>query len=114
LRKKPWNQGDVRVSLPSVELTFIDKDGKFRYFNQGEKTTFIRTKAELNEDVEDCHPLRALPAVREILAKLSSGEKKVVDFALKKKGKSILNRYVGLHDENGHYLGCLEITRELD
>jgi DUF438 domain-containing protein len=130
LDEKPWNEGDIRVNLPTgelslkelvailngldVELTYIDQNGKFRYFNQGKKTTFIRTKAELNEDVEDCHPLRAVPAVREILTKLAKGEKDVIDFSLKKKGKAILNRYVALHDEKGSYLGCLEITRELE
>jgi len=46
------------------ELTFIDKDGKFRYFNKPKDIVFARSVAELNEDVEDCHPAKALPAVR--------------------------------------------------
>lgn len=93
------------------ELTFIDKDGKFRYFNKPKLAAFARSKAELDEDVEDCHPLKALPAVKGVLAQLSSGAKDNVDFTLSKRGKNIMNHYAALHDQQGGYLGCLEITK---
>jgi DUF438 domain-containing protein len=95
------------------ELTFINKDGKFMYFNHPSEIAFARSKAQLGEDVKDCHPQKAIPAVMGVLSKLAKGEEKSIDFALSKNGKKILNRYVGLHDEEGHYLGCLEITKIL-
>lgn len=96
-----------------VELTFIDKEGKFRYFNRPQTVGFLRSVPELDEAVEDCHPLKALPAVKGVLSQLASGGKAEVDFSLVKAGKRIENRYLALRDETGNYLGCLEITKVL-
>jgi DUF438 domain-containing protein len=95
------------------ELTFINKDGKFMYFNHPSEIAFPRSKAQLGEDVKDCHPAKAIPAVMGVLSKLSSGQEKSIDFTLSKSGKKIVNRYLALHDEEGNYLGCLEITKIL-
>jgi DUF438 domain-containing protein len=97
----------------SEELTFINPEGKFMYFNRPSEIAFTRSKAQLGEDVKDCHPAKAIPAVMGVLNKLSSGEEKSIDFALSKNGKKIVNTYLGLHDSNGRYLGCLEITKIL-
>jgi DUF438 domain-containing protein len=96
-------------ALP-FELTFIDKDGFFRYFNKPKDPAFIRTKAQLDENVEFCHPVKALPAVRKILTSLSSGEKDSVVFSIKKDGRAIKNTYIALKSADGKYLGCLEVS----
>jgi DUF438 domain-containing protein len=100
-------------TLP-VELTFIAKDNKFTYFNQNKEPLFVRTKAQLGDNVEFCHPVKALPAVRKILADLSSGQKDSVDFLMKENGKTVYNRYLAVKSAQGAYLGCIEVSQEVD
>jgi uncharacterized protein len=42
-------------SLP-VDLTFVDRDNKVKYFSQGKHRIFDRNRAILNRDVRLCHP----------------------------------------------------------
>jgi DUF438 domain-containing protein len=99
-------------ALP-VELTFLDQNDAFVYFNSVPSPVFRRTKAELGENVEACHPAKALPAVRAILEDLHSGKKDSVDFFFTKGKRKINNRYLALRDEKGNYLGCLEVTEDV-
>ncbi|HZK33674.1 MAG TPA: DUF438 domain-containing protein, partial [Tissierellaceae bacterium] len=61
-------------ALP-VDVTFIDKDDKFRYFNQADGRVFVRSKSALGRLVHHCHPPRSVNMVEEILSDLKSGKK---------------------------------------
>ncbi|HRZ75865.1 MAG TPA: PAS domain-containing protein, partial [Bacteroidales bacterium] len=42
-------------SLP-VDITFVDKDDKVKYFSQAADRIFTRSRAIINRDVRHCHP----------------------------------------------------------
>jgi DUF438 domain-containing protein len=121
--EKPAEKGKVALPTGSLtpmeidaifnalpcELTFIGADNIFRYFNLPEDRIFLRTKAQLNEEVTHCHPAQAIPAVEKILTDLASGKKDRVEIPV----NGILNSYVALKDTSGKYLGCLEISRRM-
>jgi DUF438 domain-containing protein len=96
------------------ELTFISKDRIFTYFNKVKDPIFIRTKAQLGDNVEFCHPVKALPLVRKILDDLETGKSSEVSFILKKGERNILNKYIAVKNPQGAYLGCLEISQDIN
>ena len=121
--------GDGTVQLPSgsftpeeimailntvpVDMTFVDKDDKVKYFTQGSHRIFARSRSIINRDVRLCHPPGSVDIVEKILADFKSGKASHAPFWIQMKGKFILIEYYALRDENGEYLGTLEVSQDL-
>lgn len=99
-------------SLP-IDITFVDKNDKVKYFSQGEERVFPRTKAIIGRDVANCHPPASVHIVEGILDDFKSGKKSHEDFWIKMGSKYIYIRYYAVRDENDQYLGCLEVTQNI-
>ena len=99
-------------SLP-VDLTFVDKNDKVKYFSQGKERIFSRNRAILNRDVKMCHPPSSVGKVIQILHDFRSGEAESAPFWINMKGRFIHIEYFALKDENGEYLGTLEVSQDL-
>jgi len=124
---KPLQEGEIDlgtgrlrldVLLPlldtlGVELTFIDAEDRFQYYNKPKEKIFLRTLGQLGEPVEECHPVSVLPQVRAVLALLKSGEKESVDMMFPKGKRMVYNRYLAVRDKEGKYLGCLEVSQDV-
>jgi len=99
-------------TLP-VDMTFVDKDEKVRYFSQGKERIFHRSRAILNRDVKMCHPPSSVHVVEQILDDFKSGRQDHAPFWIQMKGKFVHIEYFALRDENGEYLGTLEVSQDL-
>ncbi len=99
-------------SLP-IDMTFVDKNEKVKYFTQGEERIFDRNRAILNRDVKLCHPPSSVGIVEEILEDFSSGKEIKAPFWIQMGGKFIHIEYVALKDKNGNFLGTLEVSQDL-
>lgn len=99
-------------TLP-VDMTFVDKNEKVRYFSQGKERIFHRSRAVLNRDVKLCHPPSSVHVVEKILDDFRSGRQDHAPFWIQMKGEFIFIEYYALHDENGEYLGTLEVSQNL-
>jgi len=51
-----------------VDITFVDKEDRVRYFSQSKERIFPRTKAVIGRKVQQCHPQKSLHVVEEILS----------------------------------------------
>jgi len=100
-------------STMPVDLTFIDADDRVRFFSEGPDRVFIRPKSILGRKVQRCHPPKSIEAVEEILDAFKAGTRAVADFWLKFEGRFVLVRYFALRDEEGQYMGTLEVTQDL-
>jgi len=123
------NDGDGNIQLPSgsftvkeimailntvpVDMTFVDKNEKVKYFTQGSHRIFARSRSIINRDVRLCHPPGSVDIVEKILADFKSGKASHAPFWIQMKGKFILIEYYALRDENGEYLGTLEVSQDL-
>lgn len=99
-------------SLP-VDMTFVDKNDKVKYFSQGDERVFQRNRAILNRDVRHCHPPASAHIVDKIIDDFKSGRESRAPFWINMGGKMIHIEYFALRNEKGEYLGTLEVSHNV-
>lgn len=99
-------------TLP-VDITFVDREDKVRYFNQSEERIFPRTRAIIGRSVQQCHPQKSLHVVNRIVEDLRDGRQDVFEFWMNHQGRFVHVRYFSVHDQDGEYLGTLEVTQDV-
>lgn len=99
-------------TLP-LDMTFVDKDDKVKYFSQGRDRVFERTVSILGRDVANCHPPQSVHVVEKILDSFKSGEKDHEDFWIRMGPKFVYIRYFAVRSDGGEYLGTLEVTQDI-
>ena len=67
----------------------------------------------IGREVVNCHPPKSMHIVQQILDDFRSGARTQADFWIDMRGMKISIRYYALHDEQGKYLGCLEVTQDI-
>jgi len=102
----------VLDSLP-VDISFIDKEDRVKYFNKAEGRIFVRTKAVIGRKVQLCHPQKSVHVVNRILEAFKIGKKDVAEFWINLNDRLILIRYFAVRDKNGKYLGTVEVTQDI-
>ena len=99
-------------SLP-VDITFVDKNEKVKYYSHGKERIFHRSRAIINRDVKMCHPPSSVGIVENILDDFKTGREDHAPFWIQMGGKFIYIEYFALRDENGEFLGSLEVSQDL-
>lgn len=102
----------VLDTLP-VDITFIDKDDRVRYFNQAPDRVFVRSPAIIGRAVQNCHPQKSVAIVNKILKEFEDGQRDEAEFWLNRDGKTVYIRYLPVRGESGVYLGTLEVTQDI-
>lgn len=95
------------------DMTFVDKDDKVKYFSQGKERIFARSRSIINRDVRLCHPPGSVHIIEKILDDFKSGRASHAPFWIQMHGKFIHIEYFALKNEDGEYLGTLEVSQEL-
>ena len=96
-----------------VDMTFVDKNDKVKYFTQGSHRIFTRSRSIINRDVRLCHPPGSVHIVEKIIEDFKSGKASHAPFWIQMRGKFIYIEYYALRNENGEYLGTLEVSQDL-
>jgi hypothetical protein len=99
-------------TLP-VDITFVGNDDKVKYFSQSSERIFQRNRAILNRDVRHCHPPASAHIVDKILEDFRSGRETRAPFWINMGGRMIHIEYFALHNDEGEYLGTLEVSQDL-
>lgn len=99
-------------TLP-VDITFVDKDDKVKYFSQSAERIFQRNRAILNRDVRHCHPPASAHIVDKIIDDFKSGRQSRAPFWINMGPKMIHIEYFALRNDKGEYLGTLEVSHNV-
>ncbi len=110
-----FNVSELNALLNTIpfDLTFVDKDDRVRYFTQGKERIFARGRAILGRKVQQCHPPSSVHVVEKILDDFKTGQQDHAAFWINLKDRFIHIEYFALRDENGKYLGTLEVSQDL-
>jgi hypothetical protein len=101
------------LALLPLDLTFIDAEEKLRFFiNEGR--VFPRPLAALGRDVAECHPPHIVPVVRNLVADFKAKKRSSLEVARYIMGKPILVKYMAVYDEDGEYMGTLEVVQNCE
>ncbi|MZQ98745.1 MAG: DUF438 domain-containing protein [Acidaminobacter sp.] len=99
-------------TLP-IDMTFIDKDDTVKYFSQSAERIFPRTKSVIGRSVQNCHPPSSVHVVETILEAFKAGRKDHEHFWIQMGDAMIYIRYFAVRDDQGAYLGTLEVTQNI-
>ncbi len=96
-----------------VDITYVDADDRVRFFSEGPKRIFERSAAIIGRKVEDCHPPKSVSVVKRIIDDFRSNRQDVAVFWIDMNGAFIHIRYFAVRDDNGEYIGTLEVTQDV-
>ena len=82
-----------------MDISFIDKDDRVKYFNKAEKRIFVRTKAVIGRKVQLCHPEKSVHIVNKIVEAFRRGKKDVAEFWITIEGRLVHIRYFAVNHE---------------
>ena len=99
-------------TLP-IDITFVGSDDKVKYFSQSSERIFARTKTIIGRNVSNCHPPASVHIVEGIVEDFKSGKKDHEDFWIKMGDKYVYIRYFAVRNEEGKYLGVVEVTQNI-
>lgn len=99
-------------TLP-VDITFVDHDDVVRYFSENRERIFVRTRAIVGRKVENCHPPQSVDKVEAILKAFKEGTRDSAEFWINLQGKMIYIIFFAVRDENGRYLGTMEVAQDI-
>jgi hypothetical protein len=99
-------------TLP-IDITFVDKDDKVKFFSLGPDRIFTRNRAIIGRDVRMCHPPSSVNVVEQILSDFKSGTQSSAAFWIQMQGRFIYIEYFALRGKKGEYLGTIEFTQDL-
>jgi len=94
-------------------LTFVGADDTVKYFTQGRERIFERNRAIIGRQVQMCHPPNSVHIVQQIIDDFKSGKQDRAPFWITLNGKFIHIEYFAVRDQNGKYLGTLEVSQDL-
>ena len=100
-------------NLLPLDITFVDKDDKVKFFSLGPHRVFDRNRAIIGRSVQLCHPPGSVHIVEQILTDFKSGKESKAAFWLTFKGMFVYIEYIALRSENGEYLGVIECSQDL-
>jgi hypothetical protein len=96
-----------------LDISFVDKDNSVKYFNKAEKRIFVRTKAVLGREVQQCHPQKSIHIVNKIVEAFKAGMKDVAEFWITLDNRFIHILFFAVRDKNRKYLGTLEVVQDV-
>ena len=101
------------VTLP-VDITFVDKDDKVKFFSHSPNRVFERNRAILGRDVRLCHPPGSVHIVEQIISDFKSGKENKAAFWISSfKGRFVYIEYTALRGKDNEYLGVIEVTQDI-
>lgn len=101
------------IHLP-IDITFVDKDDKVRFFSHSPKRVFERNRSIIGRDVRMCHPPGSVHIVEQIIEDFKSGRENKAAFWLSNfQGRFVYIEYSAVRSPEGEYLGVVEVTQDL-
>ena len=107
----------VLNNLP-LEVTFVDDEDIFQYFNDvsdPKNMIFKRTKAQLGRNIELCHPPKSWPKISRLIDDLRHGRRDNESMWFERSdGIYVYVTYAGAYDKQGQFKGIVESVQNIE
>ena len=107
----------VMETIPA-EITVIDANDEVVAWNRHENRLFHRPMTSMGLNFRKCHPAHSLVKVEQIVAEMKAGTRQKARFWIQAKvgdeRHMVLIEFFALRGEDGRYLGCLEVTQDIE
>ena len=103
---------DLVLNTLPIDISFIDKNDRVKYYSKAGRI-FPRTESIIGRPVQLCHPPKSVHIVNKILNAFKKGERDYAEFWIRMGERLIYIRYFAVRDENGEYIGTLEVTQDV-
>lgn len=109
------NQKQITRILETIPLdvSFVDENDTVKFWNKHETRVFKRPLSVMGKSVQKCHPPDSVDNVNRVLSDLKSGKRDFAEFWIDHKGRKIYIRYFAVKDEDGKYMGTLEVGQDI-
>jgi PAS domain S-box-containing protein len=110
----------VRAVIEAIpaEITVIDANDEVVAWNRHETRLFHRPMTSMGLNFRRCHPAHSLAKVEQIVTEMKAGTRQKARFWIQAKVGNerhmVLIEFFALRGENGDYLGCLEVTQDIE
>jgi DUF438 domain-containing protein len=106
-------QLNLILKLLPVDISFVDENDQVAYYSDVEDRIFPRSPSIIGREVQKCHPPKSLHKVERIVQEFKDGTKDVAEFYITMDGRFLHIRYFPVRDEDGKYIGTLEVSQDL-
>jgi PAS domain S-box-containing protein len=111
---------DAILETIPIEFSVLDSEDNVLAWNKHETRIFKRPEAVIGKNVRKCHPNKSLEKVEKIISEMKNGTRDKARFWIDlpigqdKKLNKVLIEYYALRDNDSNYLGCLEVSQNID
>ncbi|NYT11944.1 MAG: hypothetical protein GKC03_05245 [Methanomassiliicoccales archaeon] len=103
-------------SLP-LDITIIDRDDKVIAWTIKDRKLFKIKDEVMGTDIRECHSVKSMGILENLLSEMKEGKcdstRVVKDIEKNGKLRRFMTQYIALRDDDGHYLGCMEVDMDL-
>lgn len=93
------------------EMDVLDENDRIVWSSMNKNRLFKRTKKDIGKTVFEVHPGHRQRHVKEVLNQMHAGNRKNILIMITKDEQPINISFYSLHNEDGKYIGCIEVTQ---
>lgn len=93
------------------EMDVLDENDRIVWSSMNKNRLFKRTKKDIGKTVFEVHPSHSQRHVKEVLNQMHAGNRKNISIMITKDEQPINISFYSLHNEDGKYIGCIEVTQ---
>jgi len=101
------------------EFSIVDENDQVIAWNKHETRIFKRPVGVIGRSVQNCHPKHSIDKVETILSEMKANKRDKARFWIDldldgfEEKQKILIEYYALRDDEGKYLGCIEVSQNI-
>lgn len=100
----------IFTTIPQ-EFDVLDEKDIVVWSSMNQNRIFPRTEEDIGKTVFEVHPGHSQARVKAVLKQMHDGQRNSISINIHKNGQPLNISFYSLHDENGKYLGCVEVTQ---
>lgn len=93
------------------EMDVLDENDRVVWSSMNKNRLFKRTEKDIGKTVFEVHPGPSQKHVKEVLNQMHAGNRKNISIMITKDEQPINISFYSLHNEDGKYIGCIEVTQ---